>query len=52
MKAFKVVVAAVLCVSVFGVMSCATLFANKTPEVRMASDPDGAKVWVTLKVGG
>ena len=46
MKAFKVGVTALVCISIMGLMSCATLFANKTPEVRMQSDPDGATVYV------
>jgi len=38
-------VAVLLSIAVF-LAGCATLFANKTPEVRIASDPDGAKVYV------
>jgi hypothetical protein len=31
---------------IWSLSGCATLFANKNPEVNMASDPQGAKVYV------
>jgi hypothetical protein len=38
--------AAVLLCATIVLAGCATLFANKNPDVRFASDPDGAKVYV------
>lgn len=46
MRALKAGIAVLVCICVAGLISCATLFANKTPDVQMRSDPDGAQVYV------
>jgi len=46
-RLFKVAAAVLVCAAFAGLAAgCATLFANKTPDVQINSDPDGAQVYV------
>ena len=48
----KIVSLAVVLGMFWSLSGCATLFANKNPEVNVASDPNGAKVYVNGNLMG